>query len=255
MIWPMAAVGTETDARRAALAGLVDHAPLFPPASMGLEDAVAEDARAAASKSSSLLGRFVVPALRLGELDGFDRALSVVLDGPLAEDARIEAVEARLPEQPQALAELAPEVYVELPLDDDVTARIGELAALGLRSKVRCGGAVAPSVADLARFVRACREAGVVFKATAGLHHAVRRGEEHGLLNLLAAAVFGDEEAALAESDPAAFRLDAEGFAWRDREAGASELARIRRELLHSVGSCSFFEPVCELEALGVLPL
>jgi hypothetical protein len=33
------------------------------------------------------------------------------------------------------------------------------------------------------------------------------------------------------------------------------ELARARRQRLQSIGSCSFFEPVEELEALGVLPL
>ena len=35
--------------------------------------------------------------------------------------------------------------------------------------------------------IAACRDAGVPFKCTAGLHHAVRRGEEHGFLNILAA--------------------------------------------------------------------
>ena len=39
---PEAAVA---DARRAALGELIDHAALFPPASMSLEDALAEDAR------------------------------------------------------------------------------------------------------------------------------------------------------------------------------------------------------------------
>ena len=111
-----------------------------------------------------------------------------------------------------------------------------------------------PSAAELARFVRACRERGVVFKATAGLHHALARDGEHGFLNLLAAAVFGDEERALSEQDASAFGLDEAAFRWRDREAAPAEAARARREVLHSIGSCSFFEPVEELEALGVLP-
>ena len=94
-----------------------------------------------------------------------------------------------------------------------------------------------------------------MFKATAGLHHALARNGEHGFLNLLAAAVFGDEERALSEQDPSAFGLDETAFRWRDREAGPAGVARARRELLHSIGSCSFFEPVDELEALGALPL
>ena len=136
-------------------------------------------------------------------------------------------------------------------------SRIGSttLAEHGLRAKVRCGGATVPTAAALADFVRACRERGLVFKATAGLHHAVRSNGEHGFLNLLAAVVFaGEEEAALAEVDPSAFALDAESFAWRDRSASADELARVRRDELHSIGSCSFFEPVDELLALGMLP-
>ena len=71
---------------------------------------------------------------------------------------------------------------------------------------------------------------------------------------MLAAAAFeGDEEAALGETDATSFVLDADGFAWRGRSAAADELAGVRRGLLHSIGSCSFFEPVEELEALGVL--
>ena len=72
--------------------------------------------------------------------------------------------------------------------------------------------------------------AAFAFKATAGLHHAVRSNGEHGFLNLLAAVVFGDEEAALAETDPDAFALDADVVRWRDRSRGADELARARRE-------------------------
>jgi len=154
-----------------------------------------------------------------------------------------------------SLVGAAPEVYVEVPLDDAVEERLDALAARGLRAKVRCGATMVPSVAQLARFVRACSERGLVFKATAGLHHAIRRDGEHGFLNLLAAVVFGDEEEALGERDRAAFALTAEAFAWRDRSAGPEELAAARRDRLPSIGSCSFFEPVEELEALGVLPL
>jgi hypothetical protein len=92
-----------------------------------------------------------------------------------------------------------------------------------------------------------------VFKATAGLHHAYPTAAgEHGFLNLLAAAVFGDEEDAL-RATSGAFELDAESFRWGDRAATGDELARVRETLLHSIGSCSFFEPVGELHALGIL--
>jgi hypothetical protein len=243
------------DARRALLSRLIDHAPLFPPASMELSDAVAEDERARESPASFMLARFVCPASRLAELPDVGRGVSVVVDGPLTGDTRMESVETRLGDRLDALAALACEVYVEVPLDDALEERLDAVATHGLRAKVRCGGATVPEVPELARFVRSCRERELVFKATAGLHDAVRHDGEHGFLNLLAAVIFGDEESALAESHPAAFSLGSDGFTWRGRSAGAEELARARQVRFHSIGSCSFFEPVEELAALGVLPL
>jgi len=86
--------------------------------------------------------------------------------------------------------------------------------------------------------IAACREAGVPFKCTAGLHHAVRRGEEHGFLNVLAATTAppGGIGAVLAEEDAAALDV-----------AGAD------RKLFVGFGSCSWKEPVDDLVALGLL--
>jgi hypothetical protein len=128
-----------------------------------------------------------------------------------------------------------------------------EVASRGVRAKIRCGGERVPAVEELAEFIRGCRERGIVFKATAGLHHAYPTAAgEHGFLNVIAAAVFGDEEDALREGRDA-FELDAESFRWRDRAASPAQLADVRHSLFHSIGSCSFFEPVDELEELGVL--
>jgi hypothetical protein len=141
----------------------------------------------------------------------------------------------------------------ELAVVDGGEERQGETVFVEGVSKIRCGGAAIPSVEEVAEFVRRCRDEGVRFKATAGLHHAYPTAAgEHGFLNLLAAVVFGDEEDALREG-PGAFELDAESFRWRDRAASAAELADVRRALFHSIGSCSFFEPVGELEELGIL--
>lgn len=244
----------ESDARAALLGRLVDHAPLFPPASLSLEEALVEDARARESPWSFMLGRFVCPASRLAELPDVGRGVSVVLDAPVARDERVEAVEAPPGLDPDAGGDVR-EVYVETPLDDGLEDRLDHLAELELRAKVRCGGASVPGVGELARFVRACRERELVFKATAGLHHAVRSNGEHGFLNLLAAAAFpGEEEAVLSETSPEAFVLDAGSFAWRDRQASTAGLVRLREDFFHSMGSCSFFEPVAELESLGVAP-
>jgi hypothetical protein len=198
------------DARRALLTRLFDHAPLFPPASMSLPDALAEDERAQASEDAWLLGRFVVPE-------------GVALEGR------------------------------ELAVVDAGTERQGDDLYVEGVSKIRCGGASIPAVEELASFIRGCRERGVAFKATAGLHHAYPTDAgEHGFLNLLAAAVFGDEEEAL-RAPRGSFTLDAESFRWDGRAAGPRDLARTRASLVRSIGSCSFFEPVGELHDLGIL--
>jgi hypothetical protein len=231
------------DARRALLNRFFDHAPTFPPARLAPAEALAEDRRARASEHAWMLGRLVWPAAQLSEV-------------PQDEHRALALVESGAEHQGDA-------VYLEgVPLD--------EVAARGLRAKIRCGGEHVPTVEELAAFVRGCRERGVVFKATAGLHHAyptwaggdsveaaVARPEtggsgEHGFLNVLAAAVFGNEEEALRERAPA-FALDAASFRWRDREAPPTRLADARSSLFHSIGTCSFFEPVEELEGLGIL--
>ena len=85
------------------------------------------------------------------------------------------------------------------------------------------------------------------FKATAGLHHAIRNTdphtgfEQHGFLNLLAAT-----EAAHAGADVAEV---AALLAVRDGDA----LSTTGVTLLGSIGTCSISEPVDELTALGRL--
>ena len=236
------------DALRALLGELIDHAPLFPPASLPLEAALEDHTRARRSPHAWMVRRFVAPASRLGELpQGLRIALVVDTPGDL-HDERVEAVEGR--GDPAVLARLCAEAYVEIPPGEGLSLR--EIGTVGARAKVRCGGESVPSVDELAGFVRACREASVPFKATAGLHHAVRTDSEHGFLNLLAAAVFGDEGEALSEEDGTAFGLDAEAFAWRDRRAGPDALADSRR-FFTGIGSCSFAKPVEELVRLGIL--
>jgi hypothetical protein len=214
------------DARHALLTRFFDHAPMFPPASLPPAEALAEDRLARGSEHAWLLGRLVWPAGKLNEL-------------PQEEGRALAVVDAGREVQGEA-------VYLE-------SVALDEVAAQGLRAKIRCGGERVPTVEEVADFIRGCRSRGLVFKATAGLHHAYPTAEgEHGFLNLLAAAVFGDEEEALRERPPA-FALDAASFRWRDREAPPARLADVRASLLHSIGTCSFFEPVEELEQLGIL--
>ena len=199
---------------------------MFPPASLPPAEALAEDRRARQSEHAWMLGRLVWPAAQLSELPQDEaRALAVVEAGSERQDGA---------------------VYLE-------SVELDEVAARGLRAKIRCGGERVPSVEELADFIRGCRARGVVFKATAGLHHAYpTEAGEHGFLNVLAAAVFGNEDEALLERAPA-FALDAASFRWRDQEALATQLVDVRSSLLHSIGTCSFVEPVKELEGLKLL--
>src|SRR6185436_12327785 len=95
----------------------------------------------------------------------------------------------------------------------------------------------------VAAFLRACREAGVAFKATAGLHHPLRcvkpltyeanapAGTMHGFVNVfLAAAVLDHAEEILREEDPRAFAFGDDAVAWRGHPVSTDALARMRRD-------------------------
>jgi len=234
-----------SDARRAALIALIDHAPLFPPASLPVADAIEEDRRARADEHAWLLGRLVWPASQLDELEGVDRALSVLLDGPYRGDLRAEAVETRWD---AGLEGHGGTVYVELPLGEGLEGKVAELARRGLRAKVRCGGDAVPTAEALGLFLRTCRDAGVPFKATAGLHQPLAAEGRHGFLNVLAACVFEDPGPLSGD-----VKLDGSALRWDGQEADAAALARVRDEQFVALGSCSFFEPVAALQELGVL--
>ena len=113
------------DARCALLPHLFDHAPMFPPARMELAAAIEEDRRAQESPHAWLLGRFVVPA------------------GTQVPDRELAEVGAGEERQGDA-------VYLEgVPLD--------EVAARGLRAKIRCDGERVPSTEELGEFIRRMR--------------------------------------------------------------------------------------------------
>ena len=148
--------------RQALLERLIDHAALFPPASMTMKDALAEDRAARESEYAWMLDRFVCPASRLAELEGFQPPVSVIVDGQLPK--RADAIEIRLPKprpdssdllrSAASLRALSDEVYFELVLGEgwrnSVPAAIGAIAAVGCRVKLRCGGEYVPSAEQVA---------------------------------------------------------------------------------------------------------
>ena len=246
------------------LSRLIDHAPLFPPASMPLDQALAEDRAARASDYAWMLDRFVCPASLVRELPVDMPPVSVVLDEELTVPA--EAVEVRLT-QPrpqsaelllaaQSLRSLSDEVYFELVLGDrwrdTVPAAIGAIAAVGGRVKLRCGGDAVPSAEQVALVLVACNRAGVAMKATAGLHHPLRSGAEHGFLNLLCAALLAHSRGAAApEVEQVLGEERVEDLPLDDFDAAAG--AATRERLFTGFGSCSWREPVEGLRGLGLL--
>jgi hypothetical protein len=145
------------------------------------------------------------------------------------------------------------------------------LKAAGAGLKVRCGGTVAtafPPAELIAAALVPCRDHGVPFKATAGLHHPVRHFRPefgvpmHGFLNVFGAGVLAHARrlaeaevlAVLLEDDPQAFRCDGDHFRVRQHSATAVEIQAARRELATSFGSCSFDEPREDLRHLGLSP-
>jgi hypothetical protein len=251
----------EEDVRRALLERLIDHAALFPPASMSMEEALAEDRAARTSPYAWMIDRFVCPATRVEELDGLDAPVSVVLDGDL--EAPAEAIELRLdrarPDSRELLrlatelSQWSDEVYYELVLDaswrDSIPATVGAIAAVGGRVKLRCGGESVPEVEQVALVMVSCWAARAPMKATAGLHHPLRRGSEHGFLNFLCAATRAREGL-----DAVAELLSAESLDDLPLSSlTAAEVRATRSALFKGFGSCSWREPVDDLRALGVL--
>lgn len=275
-----------TDAPGVLLARLFDDAALFPPARLDMAAALAGHARHHRADHAWMVGRFVCPADRLDELVtvlGDDQyvELSVVVDEPvdaaraaaavasgrvalgtveLPPGAPLAEVVEVLPEGVRVLAEVA----VTGRPSDEIAAAVATLAGVpGAAAKVRCGGdsqAAVPVPEELAGFLAACRDAGVAWKATAGLHHPLhgRRANglvEHGFLNLAAAgglALAGASvEAVAGVLDGTEVALDATGLRVAEVVFTAGELAILRERFL-AVGSCSVDEPVADLVALGV---
>jgi hypothetical protein len=263
-------------------ARLLDDAAIFPPGDLPLDRAVTEHLRHRQSAHASLVGPFVVSAAALGELAPVvaqlpPGSLELAVTAPvpaLAEalDAadelaavRVVAVEVALPTgmAPDDAIEVigrrtAGRVFVELPRDERREQLFPALARQGYAAMLRTGGVVAvlhPGEAELAAAVVAAVAADVPFKATAGLHHAVRNTdpatgfEQHGFLNVLVATDAARAGAGVGEV--------ANVLADRDGARVAARAARLSprvRESFRSFGTCSVAEPVAELVALGLLP-
>lgn len=230
------------------LTGLVDDAGLFPPSWLPMADALA---RHRTSKHPMLSGRFLCPGDRVDEMldelgDGEKIEVHLigddVVDVPSDIRVTVHAVELR-----SGVRTNIP-CYVEGIAPD-------KLVGKGVFGKLRCGGLRIPPVDEVAHYVTECARLDLPFKATAGMHAAVRgwestKGEaHHGYLNLLLAASRaisgGDVEAVLASEDVKSLATEALSM--------DLSLSAATRGLFHSYGSCDTARPVADAEKLGLL--
>lgn len=290
-----------TASARALMSGLIDYAGLFPPAALDMISAVRHYREYLAGPDKWALGRFILPAVRLREFQAaFDEVccgerepiwtLSVLSHGDLiggsnavAELVRgvvtvqcieMKATSAAVSEQFLAKwsrAQSAIPVYVEF-LPAEAISMLPVLNRAHARAKIRTGGVTEeafPSTEAVADFLLACAQANVAFKATAGLHHALRgsykltyeaqskRATMHGFANLFLAALLarrGANKHLLIDT------LEAHNFTFTDHDArwlnlnaATDEIAATRRDFAISYGSCSFAEPIEEARKLGWL--
>ncbi|TCP57142.1 hypothetical protein EV191_1011094 [Tamaricihabitans halophyticus] len=254
-----------------------------------MSDAIEAHLQARASERAGVYSLFLCPASRLPELitelikakPVKPIALSLVIDTGLGGvpkaisivESRTELLALRMVEMPapsdvdevwlERVSEFVPEDVIRV-----VEPRRGGAEWLdGVRRvvehgswpKIRCGGANTenfPSVDEIADFLSVVSGSnGASFKATSGLHRAVRHVDpdsgftHHGFVNLLVAAARTlagqDVREALASTDAAALA----------KEAGAltDAAARAVRGLCASFGSGSLASPLTDLEELGLL--
>lgn len=276
------------------LAGLIDYAGLYPPAGLDMHSAVENYLTYKNGIHAWALGRFVLDVKRVDEFckvageDCEDVRLSLIapadfdrkaLAGLIERGIRVDAVEFKI--DSFAGVELHTwrgpgiETYMELLAGRTNPDMLDAISAAGVRTKLRMGGVVAeafPATKTVAGVLTALAARNLAFKATAGLHHAIRSrhhftyepgspgGTMHGFVNLFCAAAlihFGKDahaaETVLEEQDAKAWHVAPQAIEWHGVRWSAERIGEVREKFMTSFGSCSFEEPIRELEALGWL--
>lgn len=253
---------------------LVDDAAMFPPGNAEPATALKEHGGWRAHPHADVIGPLLVRADRWDELvsvaDSADEKVSTVVIGdvhpPALEHPLLTVVGyevawsgGELPAAPGRLAvEPATAEHVE-----DLLAEVGEARIDGrpVIAKFRTGGTTPdafPTDEELATSVWAAYNAGVPFKLTAGLHHAVRHTgpdtgfEHHGFLNVMAAA---HRCAASADIDELAAVLgerDVDAVAGVVAGWSVDDALNVRSQFV-SFGCCGVGDPLADLTALGLI--
>src|SRR3954451_1518387 len=188
-------VNDGTTAIETVLAGLIDYAGLYPPASLDMRSAVENYRRYRGGKHAFALARFIVDISKVDELHASaremgDLPLSIIVPQPALVNVatqidaglRIEAVElkASTPGDVERITRNLPanlETYFEISSEAIQSDLLRAISDAGARVKLRMGGIVPeafPPGAAVALSLASLTRAHLAFKATAGLHHPIR---------------------------------------------------------------------------------
>ncbi|MCE9618888.1 MAG: hypothetical protein K8R92_03150 [Planctomycetes bacterium] len=187
----------------------------------------------------------------------------------------IEAIETKATnsEMITEMMELIPdefEAWVEIPWEKDPRGMIAALGGFDAGAKIRTGGMkpnAHPTPEALAVFIEAAAATKAPMKATAGLHHPVRHMaksvgcEQFGFFNVVVGACLRYHEMAkgeklvqvLVEADEKQFKFGPEGLKYKDYKLSLKQIQEARKKFFRAIGSCSFEEPVEELNRLGLI--
>lgn len=180
--------------------------------------------------------------------------------------------------------EVALEIYLEFELsqkhNDDLKLILRHIKEYNFNNKnkkikfvgykVRTGGVEAknfPSLDKLASIIFECNNFDVQLKATAGLHHPIRHYNNgvqthmYGFINVIGACLltslhkldFNTIYDILQDENPEDFKFSDQKFVWKNYEATKEQLEFARIKSFYSFGSCSFDEPLTDLQTLGLL--
>jgi len=247
---------------KALLAHFIDYAGIYPPAKLSIDKAIANFNDYQASEYSWMLHWIVLGAEQAKDTPKSLNALtSLVAEADDGTAASIETKSIVLAQKP---------VYCETAPGN--SQQLDAIKKANCFAKIRTGGLkpeAIPSTSAVADFIADCAARQLAFKATAGLHHPIRSMQPltyepdaphavmHGFINVLLASCLAwhgerDIEPIIAETDASKFRFD-DAAHWRNKSLSVAQIQDARKNFIHSVGSCSFDEPVHDLQALGLL--
>lgn len=191
----------------------------------------------------------------------------------------VDAVECRAPTVAAVAEQVARfaarcECWIEVVPGPELPAFLDAMSGSPARPKIRMGGVESSAFPDpgaVLQFLSEVVKRGMPFKATAGLHHPVGGeyrltyaadspvGPMYGYCNLIlatallqAGAAEADARAVLLEDEPAAFHFAETHVAWRGYRVPQAALQQVRSAGIRSFGSCSFREPLSDLQQMLV---